>query len=174
MIRFDSYLSEGRDSPLYHSTDLIHAFQIIRQNTFRGNTKHTYDKLLKGKLVDNGKGYAADLKGVSMTRNIRFAKIWNPIVFEFDQRKLSQRHKIIPTDYYYKNKDVSIASIGKPKSESEEFLIGDIKNASSYITCLHIERKFYKNVLKDEDYAQHMKFFVDRINKLKIEIKLYD
>jgi hypothetical protein len=134
MKNFKSYLEEGRDAPLYHATSPADILNILKSNMLKSTVYHT--KLYKNQ------------KGISFTRNFKFAKKWrgSSIILELDQRKLSQRHKIGTVHYWSKRikdktRHTEKSDTGldaKKYNEYEEFVIGDIKNLDKYIINIHI------------------------------------
>ncbi len=95
MISFKEYLEEGRDAPLYHGTSISRVAYIINDGMIKSLTGHDGQKLLRTK--DSGPRIA----GVSMSRSFDYAKDWGmDVVFQFDQRKLAQKFKIIPVQFW--------------------------------------------------------------------------
>lgn len=144
-MNFKQFLEEGRDAPLYHGTQFKNVFSILKQDMIKGSPiaiKHPVFKHSK-KLV----------KGVSLTRNIRFAMKNFSVVLEFDQRKLAQRHKLKPFSYFLndlvdktreKEGDNGIGREGW--NEYEEVVLGDIKNMSRYLKHIHINEWTVKDM----------------------------
>lgn len=99
MITFKQYLEEGRDAPLYHATDIMSALSIIRYG-FEPRTVHLSKKTLG--LVNDVDDFGIEkvARGVSLTRSLPFAKSWGAVIFEIDQRQLTQRYKVIPIQYF--------------------------------------------------------------------------
>jgi hypothetical protein len=65
------------------------------------------------------------MRGISLTRDVNFAKNWNNIVFVFDQTKLSTKWKIVPYNWGY-SIGGSYRQNELAKREKEEFLITSI------------------------------------------------
>lgn len=147
MISFKSYLTESRSAPLYHGTETLNGIEILYDNVM--NT---------GKLREPG----LDKQTVSLTRDFTFARNWisekgfvSGVIFEFDQRKLAQRYKIVPYSFFGQkvmgymksarempNSRVHTNAKGKNynfNNQFEEAVIGPIKNVKSYITKLWID-----------------------------------
>ena len=81
-------LTAGRDAPLYHWVGWDKAVSMLRSDSLIPKFMHK----------------KTNVKGVSLTRNSRYAHDWaghNPIRLEFDQRLLAQRFKIEPLDAEY-------------------------------------------------------------------------
>jgi hypothetical protein len=139
MNNFKQFLEEGRDAPLYHGTYAEAADEIIKDNTMIAYTNHGrkvtsfsyYSKNFRGKVEQDG---------ISLTRDIRFAWSWNgQVVFELDQRKLAQTHKIVP---------IKIEGVLRGKNRNafmhmaEEFVIGPIKNFDKYLIRIHLKKEW--------------------------------
>jgi hypothetical protein len=152
-MNFKQFLEEGRDAPLFHATSLDSLNQILKGNIVKAWTTQNINK----KRID----------GVSLTRDFRFAKNWamktpfkmaRSCVIEFDQRKLSQRYKIVPFNY-------SLMSSGAARemnnSEAEEFVIGPIKDPNKYINKIHFTDNIFYNTEASKEVLNHPKLFVD-------------
>ena len=93
MTNFLQFLEEGRDAPLYHGTSLLTATKILESGLLKGS-KSTLPPFKKIE--------------VSLSRNIKVPihhafhvqDYITCIVFELDQRKLSQNYKIYPYNYW--------------------------------------------------------------------------
>lgn len=142
-------LTEGRDAPLYHGVRHNHAIEQIQRNRIEGRTTQRFWPGGK-RLQDNHPEYNDSfwLKGVSLTRNFAYAKHWADVVYVIDQRKLSQRYKIVPFNWGYANAKNRGPD---PKRETEEFVIlGKIyKSMEQFIEDYNNER----DALWDEHYA---------------------
>jgi hypothetical protein len=142
MKNFKEYLEEGRDAPLYHGTNHHAALQIVKSNTFLSNIGH---------------------KTISFTRKFNFAKNWagvtSTVVFELDQRKLAQRYKIEPYNYFNDIEKVPVTRRPEFKSgldvekenEYEERIYGTVKNADKYIKAIHLNKISYMMLQKAND-----------------------
>jgi hypothetical protein len=137
MIKFNEFLNEGRDAPLYHGTTSSFAVSIIEGNSIKAHTDHFSKKVFNN--IDHKHPHIKNEKGISLTRDVKFALSWPGkygIVFELDQRKLAQRHKLIP---------IKIEGVlrGGNRNEyahmAEEFIIGDIKDLDKYLTKIIIK-----------------------------------
>ncbi len=94
MISFKQFLSEGRDAPLYHGTDIQSLKQIISNDVLKANK-------------ENHNGFVAKREGdgrpfIALSRDIKHS-IWfagngndKIAVIKLDQRKLAQRYRIEP------------------------------------------------------------------------------
>lgn len=178
MFNFKQYLIEGRDAPLYHGTTYEIATEILHDNFFGDYTTHFIKDPVnpkKGQVKIDGVRKRID--GISLSRSFNFSKGHGlEIVFELDQRKLSQRYKIIPVNYlnnddniYDKYSRARLPERSKSKkylaNEYEEFVVGKVKPAENYITKIHAEEHvFYDSYLQSKKYAillNHPKLFID-------------
>jgi hypothetical protein len=144
MNSFKQFLEEGRDAPLYHGTDTHAAIQIIDADTLEGRTdNHSRLEPLnswgekKKELVVNVNHFKpkkyTKFNGSSFSRDMRRSLHWRGggLCFEVDQRKLSQRHKLVPINIFMA---MGYNKHAKDEELAEEFVIGDIKNFRRYIT----------------------------------------
>jgi len=159
MISLKQYLEEGRDAPLFHATSIGNFENMLEEKMIIAETMHKI----------NGK----NTKGISLTRSFKYAvafsggfKSGSDIIIEFDQRKLNQKHKIIPVNYDYmmdkKNPTRYAGKLGSyGESEYEEFVVGSIRNPNLYITKVHaVDSIFY---LEDSPMLfKHPKLFINR------------
>jgi hypothetical protein len=156
MLNFKSYLEEGRDAPLYHATGSNNINQIIESDKLQGRI---YDTGVK-----SNKRFAAATKGVSLTRNFKFAKYWHgghSFIFELDQRKLTQRYKVVPFNFFQnemkapREKELKDGLGPSGFNEYEEVLVGTLYNLKKYVTKLHVinidlkYNKYYEGLLSD-------------------------
>jgi len=140
-LSFKEYLEEGRDAPLYHGTSLHNAVLIMKNN----------------KLLSNSD---TPLKSISFTRSIKAANHFvfhgkgenTCVIFEVNQRKLTQRYKIEPYNFYNKASNAKITRFkGDLNNEwdfegeytvneyEERIIAKEIKNISDYIIKIHIQ-----------------------------------
>ena len=111
---------EGRDAPLYRAyREPQWAVKALRDDELVGSTTQRYWPDGK-RRIDDDPEYKDSfwMKGLSMTRDMEFAKMWGDVVLVFDQRLLSQRFKFEPFNWGY-----SIPSGNHHKREREEFLV---------------------------------------------------
>jgi hypothetical protein len=157
MYSFKQYLEEGRDAPLYHATNSNHIELILKDNMLKGEI---YDPGVKG-----NKRFKRKAKGVSLTRNFKYAKYWvsgvTSFIFELDQRKLSQRYKIVPFNFFQnempgpREKELKQGVGPSGFNEYEEVLVGTLKDLDKYVKYIHVSRidlsynKYYRELLKD-------------------------
>jgi hypothetical protein len=160
MLNFKSYLEEGRDAPLYHATEYGSIISILQSNTIKGNTEQTPEFKSKKKYVKDKWG---TIYGISLTRNIRFAHEWlnglmgSGAILELDQRKLAQNYKIIAYNFHsYDGARQGNHELGlghdsdhgdmHPYNQSEEFIVGSVKNVDKYLKkIIVIDDKWKKN-----------------------------
>ena len=151
MHNFKTYLEEGRDAPLYHATQTHSLVEILKTQMLDDITYQTIDK--------------KRVSGVSLTRDYNFALGWvskrsfeisTAGVIEFNQRALSQKHKIVP--YNFGLYDIT-RKMGKG-SEYEEFVYGKIKNINKYIVKIHMsaEIMYYPEF---KSIIAHPKLFIN-------------
>jgi hypothetical protein len=146
MLNFKQYLEEGRDAPLYHATEYRALLNILITNKLEALNYHEFNSKIKKKHRNSW----GDVKIISFTRNIRFARAWlnqlmgyGPIL-ELDQRKLAQRYKFVPFNFFSYGARVDTDELGIdydgdygmnfPYNQFEENVIGDIKNLDKYLT----------------------------------------
>lgn len=163
MITFSQFLTEARMAPLYHGTSMVY-FASIADNGFEPKTLHVPKKLLKTtgnhKLEfgsNNPWGVKETLdyvKGISTTRNFKFASNWAKagaergwVVFEFDQQKLTHRYQIKPIQYFSKDFGRARFQGNSDKNEFEEFIITTKNVPLSFVKVIH----FFVNPQYEED-----------------------
>lgn len=142
---------EGRDAPLYRAyREPKWAVKALRDDELLGTTTQRYWPDGKRRL-DNDPEYQSSfwMKGLSMTRDIEFAKVWGDVVMVFDQRLLSQRFKIEPFNWGY-----SIPQNKEHKREREEFLV--LKKTGETFTDPDGSVKNYKRFAAPEGSIQNM------------------
>jgi hypothetical protein len=159
MMRWTEILNERGEAHLYHITNAEDAARIIFSNEMKPLTSHHSERLgLAGSKLDGGKGY---ITGVSLTRDIGFAKTWRSgegAIFVLDAVRLRQNVRLRPIDYYAVGSRDKAATAkrsghGSVRSEAEEFAIGGIKNLDRYVVEIRIQRREYEECIADnEDY----------------------
>lgn len=165
IIKYENYINESYSrAPLYHALDTKYAVTALDNNKLDAYTFQRF--------WEDGRRYKDDhpnyknsfyYRGLSLTRDINYAKKFNTIIFEFDQEKLKQKYTLIPYNWGF--------SIGRGyeqkervKKEREEFLIvsklrkvmdnselakmiqtpgGSITNLDKYITGIYISKTSY-------------------------------
>lgn len=153
-MNFKEYLEEGRDAPLFHGTDIYAAKSILEDNEISASTLQPEKDILgknnkkkatrtSAKFTDTDED---SVHGVSLTRRIKYAhkraeELSSFItIFELDQRKLVQRHKIVPFNYH----SIFYDKPQNSRYEAEEFVVGPIKNIDKYIKRVYISSNTYK------------------------------
>lgn len=156
MITFKSFLAEARMAPLYHTTNIRNAREIIEDN-----------KLNRGWPDPSGHWHAKNGEIISLTRNLPFALMWKGsygVVLELDQQKLSHNYKIVPFSYFARSMKGSrrfptqrTVTTGKDydfDNQFEESIVNaDVTNINKYITKIIIMERGY-NRYKDTGSAQ--------------------
>jgi hypothetical protein len=165
-MNFKQYLEEGRDAPLYHGTSVDLAQNILKHNTLSAITHHRH---IKNNKRDKS------IKVISLSRNISFVLKWmkrrfdsyDPfVIFELDQRRLSQKYKIIPYNHFGDNQyfdgkaaarqQNDLYKIDFPINQYEENVIGDIKTFNRYLTKIMVkDHKDHNFVLDSKELKNH-------------------
>lgn len=163
MLTFKQFLEESRSAPLYHATHAFAAMEIAEENKILAMTDHMMNR------VSGSRGANKARSGISLTRSFAFAKKWGDMksrggyaIFQLDQRKLAQRHKMIPYNHFqdrlYTGNEKpmtrqknDVTAMGFPINQYEEFLIGNIENLDRYVTAV-----FTSTLFKDE-YIDRLK-----------------
>jgi hypothetical protein len=167
LMSFKQFLEEGRDAPLYHVTPLDNFFDIAMSNRLNASNLWTYGAKptvsftrnykfcfeFARQHLDTGTGQLRDTKDIA--------------ILEIDQRRLSQRYKIIP----YRD----LINLGDGSrlhyNEFEEYIQGDVKNVSDYIIKTHIPAREYWH---SNDVALSYKKKYRRFISLVMDFKPWD
>lgn len=122
-----SQLTEGRDAPLYHGTNLINFVSIMNDGYIGGgdNTDAMYDPLGATLTIRASRDYEL----AKTTFGIRGG------VFELDQRKIAQRYRIIP----FQDEDAG-ATRDTGASEYEEVIVADKLPIDRYMTRFFVSK----------------------------------
>lgn len=135
-------------SPLYHASSFYK--NILKDGYFKMTSKHPHWKLMRAKPPTNDEVQRDYISGLCTTRNIRFARTWANIVFEFDRAELAERFEITPIQYFqqpdrrYGSRQVSQprGTVGSDAmNEYEEFIQsknGRPVNVNMYVKRIHI------------------------------------
>lgn len=148
MKSFEQFLTEGRDAPLYHGCSLYNAEYNLRNNGIFAFTQYG--------------------RGVSLSRSKAFSSQWGPVLFELDQTKLIQNHKIKPYNFFGDPKvDPNPDTVARTKgslykkatfmNQFEEAVPGDIKPLDRYLTAIWIADYILDNAVNhgtDDDKVQ--------------------
>lgn len=178
MISFKSFLTESRSAPLYHGTGFDEMFLIFDDGVLKADTSQMNKKLLK----DTSRQSSS--KGISTTRDLRFAIKWAKInnktthdsygVFEFDQRKLTHNYQIAPIQYWMgigmarapENPKREGYSNYEPINEYEEFIVTNGKPLP-----LKYVSKFYYRI--DMHQSSNMSKSMDIVRDIYSRLKKY-
>jgi hypothetical protein len=156
MKTFTNYLNEGRDAPLYHTTGLDAAALTLSQNVLKPLTYHITSQIDKKKYKNE--------YGSSFTRSIEFAKYYGGksqsnyyAIFEVDQAKIAQKNKIIAMNWYGSGALRYIAGQARNRyTESEEFVIGPIKNFDDVLIRIIVPNDDSYNYIMANIYFGHL------------------
>jgi hypothetical protein len=122
---FKHYLLEGRDSLLYHTTNI-----------------HAAEKILTENHLKPGRSGKRNRNAISFTRNPRlatyFAGYTYPVIFEVDQRKLAQRYKFDPYNDYSQSHNKTRITNGYQEFEEALISKNGVINFKSYITNIFV------------------------------------
>lgn len=162
MITFKQYLEESRSAPLYHGTDIKTAVTIIQRDMIEGRTPQV-GKMVSGKKWP--KNPYGEATGVSLSRNFRTSKDFGDVIFELDQQKLTNNHKIVPLNYFDTLEGNTKATGARSSklsplggaTEAEEFVRGSIKNLDRYLTAIHINEKYRMPALESHPKVRFFK-----------------
>lgn len=156
---------------LFHGTLLLNAYYIFQTNSIVGETPTS---------TRNGAVYY----GVSTTRNVEYAlgfptsypsgemvftlseyfknkKVKPVLAFVFQKDVLRSNSKIIPFDYYHEDGEMQVHH--NTRAESEEIVVGGIKNVTKKTCCVLVDESVYeiiklgefKNLLVQQYYEYH-------------------
>jgi hypothetical protein len=157
MTSFKQFLEEGRDAPLYHATRLDNIDSII-QAGLKPTSSHFRKKLgLNRKENDS-----TSTHGISFTRDFKIAHRYGQhyfvqrsyVIFKFDQRKLTQRYKSIPVDYFSDMRSKKIYDKSNPDLstrrffEAEKFIITKNPIPLSFATEIFVPQDISEQYLK--------------------------
>ena len=138
-----------RPAVLSHGTGPDEAVQIIFQNVLLGHTAHMAQAHVKARAKHIDK--FDDIYGVSLTRDVNFARKWTSgegVVLQFDGNLLKRDFRIIPFDFY------------QNRRESEEFLIGNLKPVNRYLVGIAISEETARTCEeRDEDYDEDYRMY---------------
>jgi hypothetical protein len=146
MIDFRSYLTEGKDAPLYHGSLLKNLIPIIK-NGLKPDKSHDMAKLL---IKDSSER----TYGVSFTRDYLIARRFvlrdthpdDIVILQYNQRKLIQKYKIFPVDFWSTLKSKKVYNKWNPLQsdrryfEAEEYIITKTNIPSEYLDKVYISK----------------------------------
>lgn len=122
-----SEITEGRDALLYHGysdpENFAHAMQ--RDAMLGTTTQRWWDDGKRRKDDDPEYETSNWMKGLSFTRDPRFAMQWGRIMIAVDQRIIAQRHQMVPFNWGYSIPDHNYDGGRRQehKREREEFAV---------------------------------------------------
>ena len=135
-----------RPALLYHCTPA--AEEILRSNEILAKTPHSV-RLPYGRTRPGFRPAETDkfnnVYGVSLTRNPFFARRWGSgegIVLVLDAAKLNRDYRLVAIDHYN-----GITQ----RSESEEFLVGPLKNVKKYLVSIQMSQQTYDEMNEYND-----------------------
>lgn len=155
MITFKQFLEESKSAPLYHGTTVGRLHDIFDQDVLKSITR--FSPLQHRSLIPTV--YFSRVKKVSI-RYMHHAHD-NPkshVLLQFDQRKITNNHKLEPVWNWRKGMDLMQSSpepynkhwVNRPVKpslendsgmyayEAEEVLTGDLKHPFKYITKITV------------------------------------
>ncbi|PCJ96825.1 MAG: hypothetical protein COA52_01040 [Hyphomicrobiales bacterium] len=162
-MNFKQYLEEGRDSPLFHGTPIYAAEKIIKENKLDANFTGYNKNFISFSRIKSHSFYVA--REIHDTRLI--------VIFELDQRKLAQRHKIVPFNFSNKRPGIGdrtpmFTKIGRMSStgtnEFEETIKAPINDLKKYIKRIYIRRHIFDEYSDDKTYKllmNHPKLYIE-------------
>lgn len=135
MKTFKQYLTESRSAPLYHATSEFRV-QGILKNGFKPWTHHKSSKLLMPGGDDK-------VPGVSATRSFKFAMNWGAVIFELEQREITQRYKIIPIQFFT---DDDLAATRPNRARVKDYSGHDNEYEEFIVTSKPLPPKYIKRI----------------------------
>ena len=96
VMRYHEIIQEGRDAPLYHGyNNPVHASRAFASGKMAATSTQRFwaDGRPRLEKIDPDYEDSYWMKGISFTRDIRFAMSWGGVVIAIDQAKLAQRIK---------------------------------------------------------------------------------
>lgn len=114
---------------MYHGCSFQAAISILAEDTLRDFTRHV------------PRPGAAGAVGVSLSRDIRVARGFGPVVLELDQRLLTMTHRITATDYWGHSPETKMLNSRRKNSyaEAEEFVVGPIRKVGRFIRAIRVD-----------------------------------
>lgn len=127
-------LTEARSANLYHFTSARSLIGILKDNVLRASKEPI--------RVEVNKPMKMTL-GLSLTRDSKLGK--DEVAIVLDQLKLTNNYKIVPRDYFM-SKDPKLVDPDRRREESEEFLLGNVKDIDKYILEIRLSRPIYDSL----------------------------
>lgn len=166
MRLFELFEAVGPDA-LYHGTGVDQACSIIEDDLIKDKTSHESTHLMavngfnrqiahgfRKKDLDPEAPYTHKVKGVSLTRDIRLARKWKGfgVVFGFSRDRLKHNYRFLPYDYF------------RNRKESEEFLVGPLKNMSRYLISIDISQQVLDSITDRDRTFSRRPIYQELIN----------
>jgi len=175
---------ENNRADLYHAIKTKYANIALEKNELDIYSYQRY--WANGKRYkDNEPEYKNSFfyRGLSLTRDINYAKNWASVILVFDTNKLKEKYKIVPYNWGFSIGNITNQNI---KKEKEEFLIvsynknhltdkefinmygksgGSIKNLSYYLKGFYINKSTY-NIYTENDTKIYEPYEKLKKNKL--------
>lgn len=123
----------------YHATSLESISNILSSNALRSDTEHLKTDLYP-ELKRNEPLNQQTISGVSLTRDKLFAEAWSDVILVIDLGKLKQTYKIKQVAFYGDD-------VNNNREESEEFVIGSIKNLYKYLVGIYFPKRLENKYL---------------------------
>jgi hypothetical protein len=122
---------EGRDAPLYHGCSVYAAIQMLNQNRIDARTVQ---------LANDLRRLGEPTEGVSLARSRTIARRFGHVVLQLDQRRLAQRYRILPIDYWGLSPEVKIQDSRRhgQYAEAEEFVVGPIEPLAPLLQAIFL------------------------------------
>lgn len=171
---------ESNRAKLYHGIKIEYAINALENNKL---DTYTFQRFWPNgkRLKDNDPEYNNShyYRGLSLTRDIKYAMDWSDIIFVFNTNKLRERYKIIPYNWGYsigssKNQNIKrereeflvTSTINKPLSNIELANVlktpgGTVKPLSTYLEGFYISEDVY------DIYTEDGKVIYEPFEKLK-------
>lgn len=147
-------LFQNMENVLYHGTHLTSANDIIIDNRIAASANGETIDISNPKLpfVSNT---TKNKNIVSLTRDYGFAKKFSNdnVVFSLDAKKLRQKYKIIPFDFFSYFDKPSDGDYKYRRREKEEACFGDIFPLDKYLKAIYLRYPKYRycmNSVEDE------------------------
>lgn len=124
---------------VFHATSLEFIKNILTTNTLRADTQHLdtdiYPELKQQKPISS-----KTIHGVSLTRDKYFAEAWADVILVLDLNVVKQNYKVKQVAYFADDAQNN-------REESEEFVIGNIKNLKKCLVGVYFPKRLEKEYL---------------------------
>ena len=122
--------ADVRASMLYHSTEPDNALKIIKHGSIEPRTVHISGhpvEFRKDEIDEHG-----NVNGISLTRDIVFARRWKDIVFGFNRETVEKRFRLVPVNFW------------GSRGESEEFIPNSSLPLDPYLVEILMPKRLYQ------------------------------